>query len=75
MPQRPLSAGEKARLAELVAARTPFWKICEEIGRSRWTTPVQHRVSATGAACAAEAVAVAAVAGWAGGDLAGSGRG
>ena len=29
MPQRPLSAAEKARLAELVAARTPFWKICE----------------------------------------------
>ena len=38
MPQRPLNAAEKARLAELVAARTPFWKICEEIGRSRWTT-------------------------------------
>jgi IS30 family transposase len=33
-----LSTGEKARLAELVAARTPFWRICEEIGRSRWTT-------------------------------------
>ncbi|MGH3308890.1 MAG: IS30 family transposase, partial [Nocardioides sp.] len=38
MPKKPLSAAEKARLAELVAARTPFWKICEEIGRDRWTT-------------------------------------
>jgi IS30 family transposase len=38
MPKRPLNAAEKARLAELVAARTPFWKICEEIGRDRWTT-------------------------------------
>ena len=25
-------------MAELVAARTPFWKICEVIGRDRWTT-------------------------------------
>jgi hypothetical protein len=25
-------------LAELVAARTPFWKICEEIDRDRKTT-------------------------------------
>ena len=33
-----LSAAEKARLAELVAARTPFWKICEEIDRDRKTT-------------------------------------
>jgi IS30 family transposase len=38
MPKKPLSVAEKARLAELVAARTPFWKICEEIGRDRWTT-------------------------------------
>ena len=38
MPKKRLSAAEKARLAELVAARTPFWKICEEIGRDRWTT-------------------------------------
>jgi IS30 family transposase len=38
MAQPRLTAAEKARLAELVAARTPFWKICEEIGRSRWTT-------------------------------------
>ena len=37
MKQR-LSAVEKARLAELVAARTPFWKICEEIDRDRKTT-------------------------------------
>jgi IS30 family transposase len=29
---------EKERLAELVAAGTPFWRICEEIGRDRWTT-------------------------------------
>jgi IS30 family transposase len=38
MPKKPLSVAEKARLAELVAARTPFWKICEEVGRDRWTT-------------------------------------
>ena len=37
--------------------------------------PAQHRVSATGAAASAEAVAVAAVAGGARGDLAGSGGG
>ena len=63
MAQRPLSAAEKARLAELVAARTPFWKICEEIGRESEDDPAQHRLSAAGAACAAEAVAVAALAG------------
>ena len=33
-----LSVQEKERLAELVAAGTPFWRICEEIGRDRWTT-------------------------------------
>jgi len=33
-----LTAVEKARLAELVEARTPFWKICEEIDRDRKTT-------------------------------------
>ena len=41
-----LSAAEKARLAELVAARTPFWKICEEIDRDR------RRSGATSAICA-----------------------
>ena len=25
-------------MAELVAEGTPFWRICEEIGRDRWTT-------------------------------------
>ena len=29
---------EKQRLAELVAAGSPFWQICELIGRDRWTT-------------------------------------
>jgi IS30 family transposase len=29
---------EKQRLVELVAAGTPFWQICELIGRDRWTT-------------------------------------
>ena len=29
---------EKERLAELVAGGVPFWRICEEIGRDRWTT-------------------------------------
>jgi IS30 family transposase len=38
MRGKALSAVEKARLAELVAAGTPFWQICEEIGRDRWTT-------------------------------------
>jgi len=33
-----LSEQEKERLAELVAEGTPFWRICEEIGRDRWTT-------------------------------------
>jgi IS30 family transposase len=33
-----LSVQEKERLAELVAAGTPFWRICDEIGRDRWTT-------------------------------------
>ena len=33
-----LSEAEKAQLGELVAAGTPFWRICEEIGRDRWTT-------------------------------------
>jgi IS30 family transposase len=33
-----LSGQEKERLAELVAGGVPFWRICEEIGRDRWTT-------------------------------------
>ena len=33
-----LSEAERNQLAELVAAGTPFWKICETIDRSRWTT-------------------------------------
>ena len=33
-----LTVDEKARLAELVASGTPFWQICELIGRDRWTT-------------------------------------
>jgi IS30 family transposase len=33
-----LTDGEKQRLVELVAANTPFWQICELIGRDRWTT-------------------------------------
>jgi len=33
-----LSVREKERLAELVAEGTPFWRICEVIGRDRWTT-------------------------------------
>lgn len=33
-----LSLREKERLAELVADGTPFWRICEVIGRDRWTT-------------------------------------
>jgi IS30 family transposase len=37
MPGR-LTAAEKERLAELVAAKTPFSVICELIGRDRWTT-------------------------------------
>ena len=69
-----LTAAEKARLAELVAARTPFWKICEEIGRDRWTTRRNINYLRRLPPAAAEAVAVAALAGGAGGDLAGSGR-
>ena len=38
MPGKRLSGAEKKRLAELVAANTPFWQICETIGRDRWTT-------------------------------------
>src|SRR6478672_11233220 len=37
MPGR-LTVAEKERLAELVAAKTPFSVICELIGRDRWTT-------------------------------------
>ena len=37
MPGR-LTAAEKERLAELVAAKTPASVICELIGRDRWTT-------------------------------------
>lgn len=37
MPGR-LTVAEKERLAELVAAETPFSVICELIGRDRWTT-------------------------------------
>jgi IS30 family transposase len=37
MPGR-LTAAEKERLAELVAAKTPFSVICELIGRDRWAT-------------------------------------
>jgi IS30 family transposase len=33
-----LTDGEKQRLVELVTANTPFWQICELIGRDRWTT-------------------------------------
>ena len=33
-----LSEQEKERLAELVADGVPFWRICEVIGRDRWTT-------------------------------------
>lgn len=33
-----LSEQEKGRLAELVADGVPFWRICEVIGRDRWTT-------------------------------------
>ena len=33
-----LSEQEKERLAELVAAGVPFWRICEVVGRDRWTT-------------------------------------
>jgi transposase, IS30 family len=33
-----LTEVEKERLAGLVAAGTPFWQICEQIGRDRWTT-------------------------------------
>ena len=33
-----LSEPEKERLAELVADGVPFWRICEVIGRDRWTT-------------------------------------
>ena len=33
-----LTVAEKERLAELVAAKTPFSVICELIGRDRWTT-------------------------------------
>jgi IS30 family transposase len=33
-----LSEHEKERLAELVADGVPFWRICEVIGRDRWTT-------------------------------------
>src|SRR6478736_4320486 len=33
-----LPVAEKERLAELVAAKTPFSVICELIGRDRWTT-------------------------------------
>jgi hypothetical protein len=33
-----LSEQEKERLAELVADGVPFWRICEAIGRDRWTT-------------------------------------
>jgi len=38
MANRWLTAAEKERLAELVAAGTPFGEICEAIGRDRWTT-------------------------------------
>lgn len=37
MPGR-LTEAEKERLAELVAAKTPFSVICELIGRDRWAT-------------------------------------
>jgi IS30 family transposase len=37
MPGR-LTVAEKERLADLVAAKTPFSVICELIGRDRWTT-------------------------------------
>jgi transposase, IS30 family len=33
-----LSGQEKGRLAGLVAAGVPLWRICEVIGRDRWTT-------------------------------------
>jgi IS30 family transposase len=33
-----LTDDEKQRLVELLAAGTPFWQICELIGRDRWTT-------------------------------------
>jgi DNA-binding CsgD family transcriptional regulator len=33
-----LSEQAKERLAELVADGVPFWRICEVIGRDRWTT-------------------------------------
>lgn len=33
-----LSEQEKERLAGLVAGGVPFWRICEVIGRDRWTT-------------------------------------
>ena len=33
-----LTVAEKERLADLVAAKTPFSVICELIGRDRWTT-------------------------------------
>ena len=62
MSKRPLNAAEKARLAELVAARTPFWKICEEIGRDRWTTWRNIEYLRRVPPSAAEAIAVAAVA-------------
>ena len=38
MANRWLTTAEKERLAELVAAGTPFGEICEAIGRDRWTT-------------------------------------
>jgi IS30 family transposase len=38
VPRQRLSEQEKERLAELVADGVPFWRICEVIGRDRWTT-------------------------------------
>src|SRR5919201_5832664 len=30
-----LSSGERERIAELLAEGAPFWRLCEEVGRSR----------------------------------------
>jgi hypothetical protein len=67
-----LSEQEKERLAELVAEGVPFWRICEVIGRDRWTT--RRNINYLKRPPKPEpAVAAAVVGGRARGDLAGTG--
>jgi len=58
-----LSAKELERIAELLAEGAPFWRLCEEVGRSRHAIRRAVMALSRPASRGAEAVCVAVVAG------------